>query len=104
MAGAPAPAGFNSERLAVQATVLVSKRWDGVNRARPELLEALGSRFRALFDAYAAARPKPAHGGSDADAQAFVRHLAAQHLLPDPVGAPRQWAGLRRLVRRLTYR
>lgn len=103
LTGAPAPAGFDTERLAVQTATLVAKRRDGVHRVRPDLHEALEPRFRALFDAYATAYPKPAHGGSHADAQAFAQHLAAQNLLPQPQASPsRPRAPLHRLARHLT--
>ncbi|MFD7278645.1 hypothetical protein ACFV80_16805 [Streptomyces sp. NPDC059862] len=105
LTGAPAPAGFDAARLAVQTATLVAKRRDGVHRVRPDLNEALGPRFRALFDAYATAYPKPAHGGSRVDAQAFVQHLAAQGLLPQPQARPsRPRTLLRRLAHRLIFR
>lgn len=102
--GAPAPADFDSGRLRVQRAALIAKRRDGVTRVRPELSQVLGPRFSALFHAYATTRPKPAHGGSTADGQAFVQYLAAHGRLPEQIMSPRPGTRLRRLVRHLSSR
>jgi uncharacterized protein (UPF0276 family) len=70
LAAGRAPAGFDPERLDVQAGALRAKRRELVARRRPELAEEPG--FRGRFEAYAVAHPRPA-GGSAADADAFAR-------------------------------
>ena len=76
------PAGFDPERVLVQADALRAKRRDLVARAHPDLAERPD--FRAAFDAYARTRPRPPDGVR-ADAAAFAAHLAAH---PAPGGAP----------------
>lgn len=70
LAGGRLPAGFDAERIDLQAGALLAKRRELVARRRPDLADAVG--FRARFDAYAAVHPRPA-AGSRADADAFAR-------------------------------
>lgn len=102
--GRPAPAGFDASRLRVQTAALVAKRRNGVTRVRPDLSQALGPRFPALFDAYATAHPQPAQGGSAADGRAFADHLAAHGHLPERAVCPPHLNRLRRLAARLSFR
>lgn len=70
--GGRLPAGFDAERLDVQAGALLAKRRELVARRRPDLAGQDG--FRSRFDAYAATHPRPA-GGSRADADTYARTL-----------------------------
>jgi hypothetical protein len=72
--GAAPPPGFDPDRVRIQAAALVAKRAGAVARHRPDVVERLGGRYREVFAAYAAARPKPP-GGSAADADAFAGWL-----------------------------
>ncbi|KUJ70997.1 endonuclease [Streptomyces albus subsp. albus] len=75
VAGAPAPEGFDRDRLRVQHRALVVKRASVVAKVAPELPEILGDGFRAAFHAYA--RTRPMTGGYRRDALAFAEHLLA---------------------------
>jgi hypothetical protein len=77
VAGAPPPPGFDRERIRVQAEALAAKRARSVAHRRPDLVERIerrGGRYREVFAAYAAARPKPPGGGT-ADAESFADWL-----------------------------
>lgn len=77
VAGAPAPAGFDEERLAVQRRALIGKRADIVAKVAPELPEMLGEKtFRSAFAGYA--RGRPMTGGYRRDALDFARHLLTE--------------------------
>ena len=76
VAGAPVPAGFDAERVRIQAGALVAKRREVACLVAPGLASAVGPRFRELFDAYARVSPKPADGAR-ADVQAFMESLPA---------------------------
>ncbi|MEU9536749.1 DUF692 domain-containing protein [Streptomyces sp. NPDC048213] len=73
VAGAPAPEGFDRQRLRVQSRALAAKRADVVAKVAPELPEILGSGYREAFLAYAGARPMTA--GYRRDALDFAEHL-----------------------------
>jgi len=76
VAGAPAPAGFDRERLAVQSRALTRKRADVVAKVAPELPVILGEEgFRSLFSGYA--RGRPMTGGYRRDALDFAAHVLA---------------------------
>jgi hypothetical protein len=75
VAGAPAPAGIDAERVRIQAAALVRKRGRSVARRRPELAAALGSAFWAAFTAYDRARSGAPPDCSSADAREFARYL-----------------------------
>jgi hypothetical protein len=83
--GAPAPAGLDADRVAVQAEALVAKRRRVARRAWPELAAALGDRFEPDFDAWARQAPKRT-GETLPDAVRFGRHLRRQGLLPRGLG------------------
>lgn len=79
VAGGPIPAGFDAERVEVQVLSLAAKRRDGVARAMPGLVAALGpERWPSAFTAWARVHPKPAEGGSRADAEAFAAYMAVE--------------------------
>ncbi|GAA2449770.1 hypothetical protein GCM10010405_36590 [Streptomyces macrosporus] len=84
VAGAPAPEGFDRERLRVQARALVAKRASVVAKVAPELPEILGERYRPAFLSYA--RGRPMTGGYRLDALCFVGHLLdSDSALPEPL-------------------
>ncbi|MDB5295119.1 MAG: hypothetical protein JWO31_1102 [Phycisphaerales bacterium] len=78
---APPPAGFDSARTEAAAAGLRHKRRESAARAWPGLSEALGGRYAAAFDAYAADVPLPP-GGSAADARAFATWIDRRGELP----------------------
>lgn len=80
---APAPAGFDHDRLRRAAEALAVKRRRSVRAACPELATALGPRFVERFAAYAGAAPAPRDGGARADARAFAAAVEAEEDLPD---------------------
>lgn len=74
VAGAPVPAGFDADRLAVQRRALTAKRADVVAKVAPELPRILGEKaYRSAFAAYA--RGRPLTDGHRRDALDFVRHV-----------------------------
>lgn len=73
VAGAPAPAGFDAGRLAVQSRALAGKRAEVVAKVAPELPVILGPAYRAAFLAYA--RRNPLSGGYRRDALDFAGHV-----------------------------
>ncbi|MEU0840874.1 DUF692 domain-containing protein [Streptomyces sp. NPDC005962] len=83
VAGAPAPEGFDRQRLGVQSRALTAKRAGVVAKVAPELPEILGDGYRPAFGRYADGRPMT--GGYRRDAMAFVEHLltAASGDAPD---------------------
>ncbi|NED12453.1 DUF692 domain-containing protein [Streptomyces sp. SID9124] len=89
VAGAPAPEGFDRQRLRVQSRALAAKRADVVAKVAPELPEILGSGYREAFLAYAGARPMTA--GYRRDALDFAEHLLV-------AGRPGDDAARRRLT------
>jgi hypothetical protein len=78
---APAPAGFDHDRVALTARTLASKRRKGVARAWPSLAESLGGDFPDLFATYSAGA-RVQSDGPGADALAFARWLDARRKLP----------------------
>ena len=95
LAGADPPAGFDPERLAVEADALRAKRRRIVAHLRPDVPAALGDRFGSLFDAYAAANPRTDGTRARSDADEFTKWLAAQGELK------RRWRSpLRRIAAR----
>jgi len=71
LAGAPAPVGFDPDRVRVQRNALIAKRRDLVARWWPELV---GPGFALAFTDYARRTPPPA-GGLRADAERFAAEL-----------------------------
>lgn len=84
LAGGQAPAGFDDERLAVEATALRGKRRKVVAYLDPELAEELGDRFAELFDAYALAVPPVPETGARADTDRFADWLVDRGELRRP--------------------
>ena len=80
VAGGPVPDGFDPERIRIQAGALLAKRRDGVLRAMPDLPDRLGDAWPGAFAAWARTHPKPAEGGSRADAAAFAEHARREGL------------------------
>ncbi|NUT93337.1 MAG: hypothetical protein HOY78_15085 [Saccharothrix sp.] len=86
--GAP-PSGFDPERLRVEARSLLNKRRGIVAMLRPDVADALGERFRPLFDTYARAHPRQAGTRFREDAAAFADWAVARGELPAP--RKRRW-------------
>jgi uncharacterized protein len=83
VAGAPAPEGFDRQRLRVQSGALTAKRAGVVAKVAPELPEILGQGYRPAFLRYADSRPMT--GGYRRDALSFAEHLLADGEHGDPV-------------------
>jgi hypothetical protein len=75
LAGGPAPAGFDGDRLRVQADALLAKRSRVTWHLRPDLADELGDRFTALFAEYAAGHPKSTEIRARQDADRFAAWL-----------------------------
>jgi hypothetical protein len=83
LAGAPTPAGFDDDRIRVQAHALLSKRSRVTWHMRPDLADELGDRFGPLFADYAAGHPKTVGVRARQDAEQFGLWLVSQgHLSP----------------------
>ncbi|QUQ72030.1 hypothetical protein [Kutzneria sp. CA-103260] len=83
LAGAPAPDGFDDNRIRAQAHALLSKRSRVTWHLRPDLAAELGDRFGVLFAEYAAGHPKTVGLRARQDAEQFGLWLVAQgHLTP----------------------
>lgn len=96
LAGGDAPAGFDADRLRIEANVLRNKRSRLVAYLRPDLAEALGDRFGALFREYATSSPKTDAIRARAYADAFGAWLVERGEVPKP---KRRLAGRLRLRR-----
>lgn len=86
--GGEPPAGFDAQRVRIQAGALLAKRTRVAAHHHPWLAAALGSHYAAAFAGYAAVHPLPAGGTSRTDAASFEAHLAARGTLPR---RPRGW-------------
>ena len=84
LAGGPAPAGFDPDRLRVEAEVLRRKHGRLIAFLRPDLAEALGDRFGGLFAEFTAAHPKSDTTRAHAYAEVFATWLVAHGDLPKP--------------------
>lgn len=84
LAGGDAPAGFDADRLRVEADVLRTKHGKLVAYLRPDLAEALGDRFPVLFREYAVRHPKTDTIRARAYADAFAGWLAERGEVPKP--------------------
>jgi hypothetical protein len=95
------PAGFDAERIQVQADALVAKRRELVARLRPDLAAEPG--FRAAFAAWARTRP-PA--GARADATAFAAATGPRPRIGrvDPPSTARHRNGIPDPIRRPLHR
>lgn len=87
--GAPPP-GFDADRLRVEARALLNKRRGIVAVLRPDVADALGEKFRPLFDAYARAHPRQAGSRAREDAAAFAEWAVARGE-PAPPRKRRWW-------------
>ncbi|MFI9451390.1 hypothetical protein [Amycolatopsis sp. NPDC052450] len=84
LAGGDAPAGFDADRLRIEANVLWNKQSRLVAYLRPDLAEALGDRFGALFREYATSSPKTDAIRARAYADAFGAWLVERGEVPKP--------------------
>ncbi|GAA3848500.1 hypothetical protein GCM10022243_13200 [Saccharothrix violaceirubra] len=82
LADGDVPAGFDPDRVAVEARALLSKRRGIVAMLRPDLVDSLGERFRPLFDTYGRGRPRTDGSRMREDAAAFAEWLADRGELP----------------------
>ena len=82
LAGGAVPDGFDATRVAAQAAALLGKRRRVSALVRPDLADALGERFQALFDGYARGHPTQAGRSAQEDAAAFGAWLADHGHLP----------------------
>jgi len=95
LAGGDAPAGFDADRLRIEANVLRNKQSRLAAYLRPDLAEALGDRFAALFREYATSHPKTDAIRARAYADAFGAWLVERGEVPKPRGRFATW--LRRI-------
>jgi hypothetical protein len=84
LADGPAPAGFDPDRLRVEANALRAKRRRVTAMLEPEACAELGERFVPLFDEYATAHPRMIGTRARDDARAFVEWLWDQDHLDRP--------------------
>jgi len=91
LAGGDAPAGFATDRLRIETNVLRNKRSRLVAFLRPDLAEALGDRFGALFREYAASNPKTDAIRARAYADAFGAWLVERGEVPKPRSRFGRW-------------
>ncbi|WP_340683222.1 hypothetical protein LCL61_32155 [Amycolatopsis coloradensis] len=91
LAGGDAPAGFDADRLRIEANVLRNKQSRLVTYLRPDLAEALGDRFAALFREYATSHPKTDAIRARAYADAFGAWLVDRGEVPKPRGRFTSW-------------
>ncbi|NMN93596.1 hypothetical protein [Antrihabitans stalactiti] len=78
LAGGEVPPGFDADKVAIEAKALLSKRRRVIAQLRPDVREAMGDRYNALFDEYAAAFPRITGQRWRDDAAAFAGWLAAR--------------------------
>ncbi|GAB3438980.1 hypothetical protein [Actinophytocola sediminis] len=88
LAGGAVPAGFDPERVRIEARALHAKRRGIAERLRPDLVEALGERFGPLFDEWAADRPRRSGVSFRADLEEFAAWLTETGHLRRP---KRRW-------------
>ncbi|MFI7126217.1 hypothetical protein ACIBQ1_11035 [Nonomuraea sp. NPDC050153] len=91
VAGAPAPQGFDPERMRAQASSLVAKRRGIVARIRPDAAAAAGPDLAAEFAAYARSRGEPPPNYRT-DANDFADWLRERGRMPGPPRKPRWWS------------
>jgi hypothetical protein len=75
LAAGPPPAGFDPDRLRVEANALRSKRRRITAMLEPEACADVGDGFVRLFDEYASAHPRTIGTRARQDARAFVEWL-----------------------------
>jgi hypothetical protein len=84
LTNAAPPAGFDPERLRVEANALRSKRRGVVAMLQPDACVALADRFIPLFNEFARDHPKSTTTRARQDALDFVAWLYAQGHLAKP--------------------
>jgi hypothetical protein len=89
LADGPAPAGFDRDRLQVEATALLSKRRRVVAMLQSEACGDLGDRFVPLFGEYGRTHPRRIGTRARDDAREFVEWCLAQGHLDRP--RKRRW-------------
>lgn len=90
LAGGPVPPGFDPARVHLEAAALHAKRRSVAQHLRPDLTDALGDRFRPLFDEWAGAHPRRSGVSFRADLETFATWLTANGHL-----RRRRWARTR---------
>jgi cation transport regulator ChaB len=88
LADGPTPAGFDEQRLRVEANSLLAKRRGIVAMLNPDVADELGERFRPLFTQYARAHPRRSGSRAREDAADFVAWARARGALATP---KRRW-------------
>jgi hypothetical protein len=84
LADGPGPAGFDADRLRVEANALRSKRRRVVAMLEPDACAELEDRFVPLFDEYARAHPRATGSRAREDARTFVEWLGDEGHLRRP--------------------
>ena len=84
LADGPTPAGFDADRIQVQARALVAKRGRVIRNLRPDLADELGDRFGPLFAEYALGHPKRDDTRARQDADNFGAWLVSNNHLVAP--------------------
>lgn len=82
LADGATPAGFDERRLRVEARSLLAKRRGIVAMLDPAVADALGERFRPLFDSYAPVHPRRSGSRAREDAAAFAEWARERGELP----------------------
>lgn len=85
------PEGFHPKRLRVEANALLNKRRGVAALLRPDIVDALGDRFRPLFDTCARAHPRASGSPARDDTAAFAERAAVSGELPTPTPPRRRW-------------
>ncbi|WP_409493283.1 hypothetical protein [Amycolatopsis sp. cmx-11-12] len=96
LAGGDAPAGFDADRLRIEANVLRTKQSRLAAFLRPDLAEALGDRFAALFREYSTSHPKTDTIRARAYADEFGIWLVERGAVPKPRRRFTTWLRQRR--------
>ncbi|MEV7555431.1 hypothetical protein AB0N89_37940 [Amycolatopsis sp. NPDC089917] len=91
LADGDAPAGFDADRLRIEANVVRNKQSRLAAYLRPDLAEALGDRFAALFREYTTAHPKTDVIRARDYADAFGTWLVERGEVPKPPGRFARW-------------
>lgn len=84
LADGPVPAGFDAERLRVEADALRAKRRRVVAMLEPDGCAEIGEKFVSLFDEYARAHPRAIGVRARDDARGFIEWLQEHGHLAKP--------------------
>jgi hypothetical protein len=102
VSGAPAPPGFDQQRVRAAADALLRKRAGEVAKVWPRLAASLGPAWTPTFAAWAATRPS---AGAVRDGRDFAKSLpvlsrsaAAELAARDPSPLHRSWSRVRALI------